>query len=140
MLNMPPFIYIFSLALGQSPWQLYAWSQSTPCANAHCIRVDLAQPSGGGAPTDSGLLSQSLPDPAILPVICTDDDDEIVARRVKRMEEVGDDAKQSETSGKNDELILDIELLVEILLILLLPFSNPYITKNLQALLGVGKV
>lgn len=67
--------------------------QSTPCANTHCICIDLAQPSGGRTPTDSGLLSQSLPDPTIFPVICTDDDDKVVAGRVKGMEEVGDNAK-----------------------------------------------
>ena len=117
---MPPFVYIFSLALDQPSPSNVVKLQSTPCANTHCIRVDLAQPSGGRAPTDSGLLGQSLPDPPILPIVCTDDDDKVVAGRVKGMEEVGDYTKQSETTGKDDELILNIELSVEILLVLLL--------------------
>lgn len=51
------------------------------------------------------MLRQRLADPDILAVVSANEKDEVVARGVVGVEEVGDYAEETEAAGEEDELI-----------------------------------
>jgi hypothetical protein len=65
------------------------------------------------------VLRERFSNPIILAIFGADDDDETIPRSVIGMEKVGDDFKETEATGKNDEEIFGAEEMVQILLELL---------------------
>ena len=65
------------------------------------------------------MFSQRLPNPPILPVVCTDNDDKVVSSCIVGVEEVRDYSKQAQTASEDDELIFAVKLVVKVLLIFL---------------------
>lgn len=57
------------------------------------------------------MFGERLANPGVLPIVGTDNDDQIVPCRIVRMEEVGDEADEGEASRQYDELIFFSELL-----------------------------
>lgn len=65
------------------------------------------------------MLRQGLSDPAILSLICPDDQYKLVLTRIVGVEEVGKESKEAEAACENNKLILVFELLEDVLLIFL---------------------
>lgn len=65
------------------------------------------------------MLGERFANPAVLAVLCADEDDEVVAPGIVRVEEVSDYTEEAEAAGEQDELVFSAKLLKEVLLILL---------------------
>ena len=68
---------------------------------------------------DCGLFGQRLTDPAILPLVCADDDYQVATYRIERVKKVCNNAQQTKAARKDDELIFGSKLGEQVLLILL---------------------
>ena len=62
------------------------------------------------------MLSQSFSDPSILSVVCSDYHNQVVPGSIVRVEEVGDNAQEAETTRHDNELIFVAELSEYVLL------------------------
>lgn len=62
------------------------------------------------------MFRQRLPKPSILSFIRADEEDEIVARRIVGVEEVGHEAEEAETAGEDEEAIFGAQGVEDVLL------------------------
>jgi hypothetical protein len=65
------------------------------------------------------MLRQSLSDPAIFSLVCSNDEYEIVACGVVGVQEISDETEEPQTASKYHEFILLTKLLEKILLVFL---------------------
>jgi hypothetical protein len=73
----------------------------------------------GLSPTPASPDQHTLPNPFILPIIRTDQQDHIIPCSVVEVEQIRDQAEKPEASGKDDQLILAAEFGEDVLLKLL---------------------
>lgn len=62
------------------------------------------------------MLGKRLANPAIFAVFCPEDDDEVVAGDVVGVEEIGDDAEETEAAGKEEEFVFVAKFFEDVLL------------------------
>lgn len=84
--------------------------------NAHELSADESQAAAVVGVVDDGMLSESLADPAIFEFVGSDEDDEVAASGIVRVEEVYDDTEQAEAAGDDDQLIFLAQLAEDVLL------------------------
>jgi hypothetical protein len=63
------------------------------------------------------MLSESLANPGVFPVVRCYDDDQVVPRGIVRVEKIGYKPYEAQAPSQNDEFILLPELLKELLLV-----------------------
>lgn len=65
------------------------------------------------------MLGECFANPIVLAILCANEDDETISGSIVGVKEVGDDFKESESTGENSEEIFRAEEVIEVLLELL---------------------